>query len=63
MIGSLTIGTPAKLDNIITALSPRSPGSTLKPFAYALAFDRGQLTPEEVLRDLLSVAGVPTPEL
>ena len=32
------------------ALSPRSPGSTLKPFAYALAFDRGQLTPEEVLQ-------------
>jgi penicillin-binding protein 1C len=30
----------------------RSPGSTLKPFLYALALDRGQLAPQEVLADL-----------
>ncbi len=30
----------------------RSPGSTLKPFLYGLALDRGQLTPDEVMADL-----------
>ena len=30
----------------------RSPGSTLKPFLYALAFDRGLLAPQDVLADL-----------
>ena len=30
----------------------RSPGSTLKPFLYALAFDRGLLGPQDVLADL-----------
>ncbi|MCP4122313.1 MAG: penicillin-binding protein 1C [Bacteroidetes bacterium] len=34
----------------ITAL--RSPGSTLKPFIYGLAFDKGQATPKTVLTDL-----------
>ena len=33
------------------ALAKRSPGSTLKPFAYGLAMDRGLLTPEEILDD------------
>ncbi len=31
----------------------RAPGSTLKPFLYALALDRGQITPATVLDDLL----------
>jgi penicillin-binding protein 1C len=31
---------------------PRSPGSTLKPFFYALALERGVLTPATVLDDL-----------
>lgn len=30
----------------------RSPGSTLKPAAYALAFDRGLITPQSMLLDL-----------
>jgi len=34
----------------ITAL--RSPGSTLKPFIYGLAFDKGLATPKTVLTDL-----------
>ena len=33
------------------ALGSRSPGSTLKPFVYGLAMDRGLLTPEEILDD------------
>ena len=31
---------------------PRSPGSTLKPFVYALALERGVITPATVLDDL-----------
>ena len=34
------------------ALAARSAGSTLKPFAYALAMDRGLLTPQSVLADV-----------
>lgn len=32
--------------------TPRSPGSTLKPFIYALAFDQGRITPATILDDL-----------
>ncbi len=35
----------------------RSPGSTLKPFIYALALDRGVLTPATILDDLQRGAG------
>lgn len=35
-----------------TATAPRPAGSTLKPFAYALAMDRGHLTPGWVLADV-----------
>jgi len=34
------------------ALAPRAAGSTLKPFAYALAFDRGLATPATMLQDV-----------
>ncbi len=40
-----------------TAL-PRSPGSTLKPFLYALALDQGCLTPASILDDLHPAFGV-----
>ncbi len=33
------------------ASSPRSPGSALKPFAYALAFEDGSLSPASLLAD------------
>ncbi|MCP3957750.1 MAG: glycosyl transferase [bacterium] len=36
---------------------PRSPGSTLKPFFYALALERGLITPATVLDDLERGAG------
>ena len=32
--------------------TPRYPGSTIKPFLYALALDRGDITPATVLEDL-----------
>lgn len=34
------------------AETKRSPGSTLKPFLYALAFDQGRLTPDTFLYDI-----------
>lgn len=34
------------------ATAPRAAGSTLKPFAYALAFDRGLVTPATMLADV-----------
>jgi penicillin-binding protein 1C len=43
-------------------LAKRSPGSTLKPFVYALGLDQGVLHPQTVLRDLPSSFGPFTPE-
>jgi len=40
----------------------RSPGSTLKPFIYALAIDQGVLHPRTVLKDAPSAFGAYTPE-
>ncbi|MBD3165690.1 penicillin-binding protein 1C [bacterium] len=34
------------------ATAVRSPGSTLKPFVYALAMDQGRLTPSNLLEDI-----------
>ncbi len=35
----------------------RSPGSTLKPFLYALGLERGSIAPQDVMADLPEVAG------
>ncbi|MDG2539909.1 penicillin-binding protein 1C [Dyella jiangningensis] len=43
-------------------LAKRSPGSTLKPFIYALGFDEGVLHPQTVLRDVPTAFGPYTPE-
>ncbi len=43
-------------------LGKRSPGSTLKPFVYALGIDQGVLHPATVLRDLPSSFGPFSPE-
>lgn len=40
----------------------RSPGSTLKPFAYAMAFDSGQLHPSTLLHDSSRLFGSWHPE-
>ncbi|HEY6807416.1 MAG TPA: penicillin-binding protein 1C [Gemmatimonadales bacterium] len=40
----------------------RSPGSTLKPFIYALALDQGVLQPMTVLKDAPSAFGAYSPE-
>jgi penicillin-binding protein 1C len=43
-------------------LTKRSPGSTLKPFIYALALDQGVLHPRTILRDAPTSFGPFTPE-
>jgi penicillin-binding protein 1C len=43
-------------------LAKRSPGSTLKPFIYALAFDRGVLHPMTMLKDAPTAFGPFSPE-
>ncbi len=43
-------------------LARRSPGSTLKPFIYALGFDQGVLHPQTVLRDVPTAFGPYAPE-
>ena len=43
-------------------LAKRSPGSTLKPFIYALAFDQGVLHPMTVLNDAPTAFGPFSPE-
>jgi penicillin-binding protein 1C len=43
-------------------LTKRSPGSTLKPFIYALALDQGVLHPRSILRDAPTSFGPFTPE-
>lgn len=40
----------------------RSPGSTLKPFIYALAFDQGVIIPASILRDVPTNFGAYSPE-
>jgi len=60
------LGSPDALDarrqgavDMIRAV--RSPGSTLKPFIYGLAFDAGVITPETVLNDRPSWFGTYSP--
>ena len=48
-----------QIDGVLTK---RSPGSTLKPFVYALALDQGVLHPRTILRDSPTSFGPFTPE-
>lgn len=52
MVGSPDFRAKTKGAQVNAALAPRSAGSTLKPFAYAVAMDRGMLTPQRVLYDI-----------
>ncbi|MEL7099158.1 MAG: penicillin-binding protein 1C [Pseudomonadota bacterium] len=42
--------------------APRSPGSTLKPLVYALAFDAGLAHPETLMRDVPTAFGTYAPQ-
>ena len=52
MVGSHDFFDRKALGQINGALAPRSPGSTLKPFVYALALEQGLITPETLLFDV-----------
>lgn len=52
MVGSPDFHARTKGAQVNAAIAPRSAGSTLKPFAYAVAMDRGLLTPLRILYDV-----------
>ena len=61
------IGSANYFDNIIQGqvngtLAKRSPGSTLKPFIYALGIDQGILHSRTILKDVATDFGAYTPE-
>jgi penicillin-binding protein 1C len=62
MIGSADYRNQAIQGQVNGSLAKRSPGSTLKPFIYALGFDQGVLHPQTVLRDVPTAFGPYMPE-
>ncbi|WP_257387283.1 penicillin-binding protein 1C, partial [Tahibacter caeni] len=62
LVGSADYADPAIAGQVNGTAAKRSPGSTLKPFIYALGMDQGVLHPRTVLRDVPSSFGPFTPE-
>jgi penicillin-binding protein 1C len=62
MVGSADYHDASIQGQVNGTLAKRSPGSTLKPFIYALGFDQGILQPQTVLRDVPTAFGPYTPE-
>jgi penicillin-binding protein 1C len=62
LVGSADWGDKAIAGQVNGTAAKRSPGSTLKPFLYALALDQGVLHPATVLRDVPTAFGPYTPE-
>ncbi len=62
LLGSANFFDPRIAGQVNGTAAQRSPGSTLKPFIYALAIDQSQLHPASVLRDVPSSYGTYTPE-
>jgi len=62
MVGSANYYDRGLQGQVNGTLARRSPGSTLKPFIYALGFDEGVLHPQTVLRDVPTSFGPYTPE-
>ena len=52
MVGSHDFFDARASGQVNGTLAPRSPGSTLKPFVYALAIEQGLITPETLLFDV-----------
>jgi penicillin-binding protein 1C len=52
MVGSAGFTETAFQGQVNGAIARRSPGSALKPFLYALAFDAGRIVPESFLLDV-----------
>lgn len=62
LVGSADYADAAIAGQVNGTAAKRSPGSTLKPFIYALGMDQGVLHPRTVLRDVPSAFGPFTPE-
>jgi penicillin-binding protein 1C len=62
MVGSADYFNAGIAGQVNGTAAKRSPGSTLKPFIYALGIDQGVLHPRTVLRDVPSSFGPFTPE-
>jgi len=62
LIGSADYANKDISGQVNGTLARRSPGSTLKPFIYALGFDQGVLHPQTVLRDIPTAFGPFAPE-
>lgn len=62
MAGSADFFDDQAQGQVNNSLAPRSPGSTLKPFLYALAFDKGLAIPESRLLDVPTDYSGYTPE-
>jgi len=52
MVGSADFYSIENSGQVNGAISKRCPGSALKPFTYALAFDKGLYTPKMILTDM-----------
>ncbi len=62
VVGSADYADPAIHGQVNGTLGKRSPGSTLKPFIYALALDQGLIHPRTILKDAPTAFGPFTPE-
>ncbi len=60
-VGGFDFWSPTSGSQIPAFATPRSPGSALKPFIYALAIDRGLALPERVVADIPSSWGAYAP--
>jgi penicillin-binding protein 1C len=61
-VGSADYGNEAIDGQVNATRAKRSPGSTLKPFIYALALDQGLLHPRSILKDAPTAFGTYSPE-
>lgn len=52
LIGSPNFRDSLNNGQVDASLAPRSPGSALKPFVYAQAFDNGTLSPQMIVADI-----------
>jgi len=62
VVGSANYSDAAIEGQVNGTLAKRSPGSTLKPFIYAMALDQGLLHPKTMLKDAPTSFGPFTPE-
>jgi len=62
LVGSCDFFSPADRGQVDGATAPRSPGSALKPFIYAMAFDAGFCAPGTMLADVPASFGGYEPE-